>query len=115
MLRPERRLGRAALGHSRDMVAQHYFSHTSRSGLSFSARIATTGWMRGRRHWTVGESLAWQPGRPAPRGVVLAWLHSPPHRRVLLHPAFRVVGIGIAPGTPTSGPGGATYTADFGS
>ena len=51
-----------------------------------------------------------------PRAIVRAWLGSPSHRRILLEPAFRVAGIGIAAGTPVADvSGGATYTADFGS
>ena len=49
-------------GHSRDMVANRYFAHNSLSGAAFSARIARTGWMRGRDGWTVGENLAWGGG-----------------------------------------------------
>ena len=115
-LRFDRRLGSAALRHSRDMAAHHYFSHTSRSGLSAADRIAKTGWLRGREHWMIGENLAWHVAPAAPRSIVRAWLRSPAHRHILLEPLFRVVGIGVARGTPFGGArGGATYTADFGS
>jgi uncharacterized protein YkwD len=113
-LRVDRRLRRAARRHSLDMVAHRYFSHTSRSGLSSSGRIARTGWMRGRRRWIVGENLAWRKAPAGAHSVVQAWLRSPEHRRVLLDGGFRVAGIGIARGTPFGG-AGATYTADFGS
>lgn len=114
-LRFDQRLDRAARSHSRDMVANRYFSHTSRAGLSSSDRIAKTGWMRGRRRWTVGENIAWRMGDPSPGAVVRAWLRSRPHRRILLTRTFRVIGIGVASGTPVgSGGDGATYTADFG-
>jgi uncharacterized protein YkwD len=112
-LRVDPRLRRAARRHSLDMVAHRYFSHTSRSGLSSSGRIARTGWMRGRR-WIVGENLAWRREPAGARSVVPAWLRSPEHRRVLLDRRFRVAGIGIARGTPFATPG-ATYTVDFGS
>ena len=116
-LRFDRRLARAALGHSRDMVANHYFSHDSRSGNRFSDRIARTGWMRGRARWHVGETLAWGVRDHAtPASVVRAWLRSPGHRRIVLTPDFKLVGLGITPGTPfRDGSGGRTYTADFGS
>lgn len=116
-LRFDAHLTRAARGHSREMVARHYFAHVSRSGERFSSRIARTGWMRGRRCWHVGENLAWGTrGKGRPSAIVPAWLHSPPHRHVLLDPAYRVVGIGIVRGTPFAGPSrGWTYTADFGS
>jgi len=116
-LRFSRRLARSALVHSRDMVANHYFAHDSRSGARFSARIARTGWMRGRGRWRVGETLAWGVGRHAtPASVVKAWLRSPSHRRIVLSPSFSLVGPGIVPGTPFRGASaGRTYTADFGS
>jgi uncharacterized protein YkwD len=115
-VRADARLARVARAHSLDMVAHQYFAHDSRSGASFASRLLGADWMRGRRRWTVGENLAWGTGpRAAPAFVVAAWLRSPPHRRVMLHPGFRVVGIGIASGAPApSALPGATYTADFG-
>ena len=68
-LKLDKRLSRASLRHSRDMVANRYFAHESRSGAGFSARIASTGWMHGRRPWNVGENIAWGSGAlatPAP-------------------------------------------------
>lgn len=116
-LRRDRRLARVARRHSRDMVVHRYFAHESRTGERPAVRIARSGWMRGRRRWTVGENLAWGSGaRADPPSIVAAWLRSPAHRRVLLDARFRVAGIGVAPGTPGAGaPGGLTYTADFGS
>ena len=115
-VRLDARLVRSARRHSCDMVAHHYFAHESRSGARFSARIARVGWMRGRRRWRVGENLAWGTGqRAAPATTVTAWLKSPAHRRILLSPRFRVVGVGIVRGTPIAGASGRTYTTDFGS
>jgi uncharacterized protein YkwD len=115
-LRQDRRLGRVAHRHSRDMVAHRYFAHDSRSGARFSARIARVGWMRGRASWAVGENLAWATGTGASaRGIVRSWMHSAAHRANILDARYRVVGIGLARGTPTSLRGGATYTTDFGS
>jgi uncharacterized protein YkwD len=72
--------------------------------------------MHGRPDWAIGENLAWHTGAASPRTIVRAWLRSAPHRRIMLDPAFRVVGIGTAPGTPTHrSAAGKTYTADFGS
>jgi uncharacterized protein YkwD len=114
---PDVRLDRAARRHSGEMVLRRYFAHESPGGARFSARIAATGWMRRRGRWYVGETLAWGRGRSAePAAVVAAWLRSPSHRRVVLSPRYRRVGIGIVRGTPVPGPpGGLTYTADFGS
>jgi uncharacterized protein YkwD len=99
------------------MVKHHYFAHDSRSGASFRTRVSSSGWTAGRRRWTIGENIAWGSGeRAEPRSIVAAWLDSAPHRRVLLNAGFRVVGIGIACGTPVaSARDSATYTTDFGS
>jgi uncharacterized protein YkwD len=115
-LRADRRLAAAARRHSADMVAHHYFAHDSRSGEAFSARIARTGWTRGRRRWFLGENLGWGTGGLATsRAIVDAWMASPPHRETLLNAAYRVVGVGVALGAPAGdAPDGATYTADFG-
>lgn len=115
-LRHDERLGRAAVGHSRDMAAHHYFAHDSRSGATFGDRIARTGWMRGRRSFSIGENLAWGTGESAtPRAIVTSWMHSAGHRENILDGRFRVIGIGVVGGVPvTDGTGGATYTTDFG-
>jgi uncharacterized protein YkwD len=48
------------------------------------------------------------------RRVVAAWLHSPPHRVVLLGRSFHRLGVAARPGRAGSGP--AVYvTADFSS
>jgi uncharacterized protein YkwD len=109
-------LTRAALGHSRDMVAKRYFQHDSLSGRRFGTRIASTGWMDGRRRWAVGENIAWGAGsRATPRAIMRSWMRSAPHRYNILHGGFRVVGIGVTRGTPVAGLRGGTYTTDFGS
>jgi uncharacterized protein YkwD len=109
-------LSRAALRHSRDMIANRYFAHESRSGAGFSARIARTGWMSGRSGWSVGENIAWGSGNQAsPRAIVAEWMHSAGHRRNILQARFHVIGIGVGSGSPVGGGAGATYTTDFGS
>ena len=115
-LKLDKRLSRAALRHSRDMISNAYFAHDSRSGAGFSARIARTGWMNGRSSWSVGENLAWGSGAQAtPRAIVKAWMRSTGHRQNMLQPRFRVIGIGIGAGAPAGGGSGKTYTTDFGS
>jgi uncharacterized protein YkwD len=112
----DRRLTRSALGHSRDMVENGYFAHESLSGATFDARIARTGWTRGRSRWGVGENLAWGSLSRAPaRAIVSAWMDSPGHRRNILERRFRTIGIGIVDGAPRAGVAeAATYTTDFG-
>ena len=113
-LRADSKLARAARGHARDMVAQRYFSHDSRSGASFSTRIKRTGWTRSRRSYTMGENIGWGGGSlSTPREMVRAWMHSAGHRANILDRCFKQIGIGIANGAPTGG-SGATYATDFG-
>lgn len=114
-VRLDRQLAVAARGHSRDMVRRRYFAHETPEGLSPAGRVAATGYLRHHRRWLVGETLAWWSPHAAPATIVNGWMHSPPHRRVLLEPLFRDVGLGIVAGVPAAGRrGGATYTADFG-
>jgi uncharacterized protein YkwD len=113
-LRADGKLARAARRHARDMVAQHYFSHNSRNGASFSARIKRTGWTQSRRSYTVGENIGWGGGSlSTPRAMVRAWMQSAGHRANILARSFNQIGIGIANGAPTGG-SGATYATDFG-
>jgi uncharacterized protein YkwD len=113
-LRADRKLARAALRHSKDMVAHRYFAHESRSGAPFTARIARTGWTRSRRHYILGENIGWGSGSLAtPRSMVQGWMQSAPHRANILDGRFHMIGVGVAFGAPAGG-GGATYSTDFG-
>jgi uncharacterized protein YkwD len=110
------RLELAALRHSREMVRDQYFDHTSPNGETFDVRIRQTGYLRGARSWSVGENIAWGMGPDAtPRSIVRTWMLSPPHRHAILSSSFRSIGVGIALGNPNDGGEGATYTTDFGS
>ena len=115
-LRSNQLLARAAVAHSRDMVARAYFSHTSLSGADFVERIRRTGYTRAARRWTVGENLAWGTGtRAMPREIVQSWMESPGHRANILNGSFREVGLGVTLGVPVPGGGeGATYNTGFG-
>ena len=113
-LRLNRKLSRAARGHSSAMASRHFFSHDSLGGGSFVDRIRGTGYLRGARSWNVGENIAWGSGPlGTPRAIGRAWMNSPGHRANILSSSFRAIGIGISAGTPSGG-GGATYTTDFG-
>lgn len=113
-LRRDAKLGRAALGHARDMVAKRYFDHESRNGATFVHRIKRTGWTKSRRSYIMGENIAWGGGHLAtPRAIVRGWMKSSGHKANILARGFRYVGVGIAHGAPT-GDSGATYATDFG-
>jgi uncharacterized protein YkwD len=119
-LRMSSQLSQAALRHAADMERRHYFSHVSRNGSSFVQRIRRTGYLQRASSWFVGENLAWGAGehRSSPRGIVAAWMGSPPHRANILNSRFREVGIGVVEGAPRRSvfglPAG-TYATSFGS
>jgi uncharacterized protein YkwD len=103
-LRELRRLDRAAQGHSDDMVARGYVSH---SGLGERVNRA------GYRWSALGENIA--SGQSTAAAVVRAWMSSTGHCRNILDPGFRHIGVGVS-AHPVRGfarrP--ATWTEDFG-
>ena len=98
----------AAREHSADMLARHYFDHDSPNE-TFDHRI--------RRHLDstlVGENIAWGTGRYAtPEGLVNLWMHSAPHRRIILMRGLHRIGLGVAIGSFDGSPDAAMATADF--
>jgi uncharacterized protein YkwD len=110
-------LRQAALSHSREMVDQGYFEHTSPAGGTFIDRIASTGYTRGARFWEVGENLVWGTGwLSTPQSLVTSWMNSPPHRENLLRSRFREIGIAAVVGTPQSSrdADGVTVSSEYG-
>ena len=95
------------------MVARGFFFHDAPGGVSFVDRLRRVGYPRCA--WSSGETLAWGAGAGVtPASRVSAWMHSPPHRWILLSPGFRDAGIGIAAGVPGGSARGFTYVAAFG-
>ncbi len=82
----------AADGHSLDMAAANYFSHTSADGRSMSDRVGATGYAWG----SLGENIA--AGYASVDAVMDGWLASPGHCANLLAPRFTEVGVACAPG-----------------
>jgi uncharacterized protein YkwD len=114
-LKESARLRRAAAGHSRAMVSDGFFEHTTPAGVTMIDRILRARYVDRDESWTLGENLAWGTGELAtPRGAIAAWLESPGHRANLLKRSFRELGVGVVLGNPSSGDAGATYTVDFG-
>lgn len=117
-LRLSAQLNAAADAHSRAMLSHGFFAHASADGTSFWQRIRR--WYRpsGRRHWAVGENLVWSsPDLTAERAVQM-WLASPPHRKNLLTPAWREIGLSAVHAASAAGVFGGSevtvMTADFG-
>ena len=104
-LRFDRTLQRAARSHTRTMVSRNVFAHGD-----FASRMRQFG-VRGRY---LAENLAWGSGSAStPRALVQMWLNSPPHRRNLLRPGFRRVGVGAMMATFSGASGARVVTADF--
>jgi uncharacterized protein YkwD len=115
-LRTNKRLSRAAVSHTRDMIRRHYFEHESQTGQNVVDRLLSTGYLGKVTSWLVGENLAWGIGsRSSPRQIVTSWMNSPGHRRNMLNRRFREIGIGVVFSTPArNAPQSATYTTTFG-
>jgi len=114
-LREAARLRHAAVGHSRDMVGDGYFEHTTPEGRTMVDRIVRARYVREDQGWLLGENLAWGTGSlSTPRGAVESWMNSPGHRSNLLKRGYRDIGVGVVLGVPVSNAHGATYTVDFG-
>jgi uncharacterized protein YkwD len=115
-VRANRRLSAAARRHADDMAAHDFFAHDSPTTGSMQSRVERTGYLHSVHEWWLGEALAWGQARAgAPRAILRGLLNSPPHRAILLDPAFRDVGVGVAHGAPQGRNAGAlTVTLDFG-
>jgi uncharacterized protein YkwD len=104
-------LARAAWRFSRAMVLKRFFGHVSPEGSTPDERARAAGYDGGG----LAETIGWGSGSFAtPAAIVDQWMHSPPHRAIILTPEFRYVGLGVASGSPAGVPAGATVTADFG-
>jgi uncharacterized protein YkwD len=116
-VQPNSQLRQAAFSHSREMVDQGYFEHTSPAGLSFIDRIEHYGYMDGVRSWVVGENLVWGSVQlSTPGALVTAWMNSPPHRENLLRGRFDEIGIAAVVGTPEDANDytGVTVSSEYG-
>jgi uncharacterized protein YkwD len=118
LLRLSRPLIAAADSHSREMAIDGFFAHESHDGSLFASRVAQYYPARAHRTWSVGENLAWASPDLGAAATLSLWMHSPGHRKNLLNPAWREIGISAVHVAAASGIyGGLTVTlvtADFG-
>ena len=114
-VRASRQLGRAAVAHSRDMVARRFFGHVSPEGETVRQRVVRTGYLR-RGRGEIEETLGWGgTGFASPRQLVEVLMRSALHRQILLERRFRDIGVGLVLGAPVSPmPGSATLTLNLG-
>jgi uncharacterized YkwD family protein len=87
-LRFDAGLRAGALKHSQDMSANNYFSHTSPTYGSFSARIKASG----VSYRTAGENIALYNNVEKAQAALM---NSEGHRANILNPSFTRIGIGI--------------------
>lgn len=109
-------LDRAALAHSREMLASDRFAHTSTDGTSLGTRLRRAGYgSSGWSSWSVAEVIGMGQGTlGTPRAVFKAWMGSKAHRSIILGKRWRDVGIGCAHGTFGDSDDVVVYTVDVG-
>jgi uncharacterized protein YkwD len=109
-LKLDRKMQKAATRHVRDMVRHDYFAHQRPGGPDLTERLRRVGWHGSA--W--GETIAYGCGSAGtPRATVRMWMHSPPHRAILLG-RFREAGIAVLKGAPGTARSGFTYVGEFG-
>jgi len=118
-------LGEVALGHSRDMAENHFFSHKDRSGGHATQRAqkkgyTTMGKLGAMTRTGIGENIymdrlykqmkvrfqdrggqlyyQWYSLEELARNVVEGWMNSPGHRENLLNALYVSEGLGVAVG-----------------
>jgi uncharacterized protein YkwD len=111
-------LGKAAAQHSVQMGELGYFEHESADGSAFWKRVERFYPSKRARYWAVGENLLWSSPDVDGPGALKLWMASPEHRKNILTPKWREIGISAvkvaaAPGT-YSGLPVTIVTTDFG-
>jgi uncharacterized protein YkwD len=98
-------LSTAAQKKADDMMAKHYFSHVSPSGIAPWHRFAESGYA----YIYAGENLAMDFYTPA--NLEDAWMASPTHRANILNGKYKDIGFGIVQGTYQGKP--AIFVVEF--
>jgi uncharacterized protein YkwD len=82
-------LSRIARNHSRDMSSRGFFNHTNPDGWGPKARLEEGGYL-----WqTFGENIGC--GQESLQRLLEAWLKNPDHRKNIMDPSFKEIGIGF--------------------
>lgn len=117
-VRSSNELRNAAAFHSRSMLELGFFAHESADGSPFSDRLKRYYSPRGYTSWSVGENLLFTTAEIDPAAAIQAWLDSPGHRRILLSPGWREVGVSAQRSDAAAGTFGGeptwVITTDFG-
>jgi uncharacterized protein YkwD len=116
-LRANRELQAVAGAQATAMVRDDYFGDDSPSGQTPATLIEALPYGAHASSLTTAQNLGWGTRSAAtPAGIVTAWMHSPPHREVILTGAFREIGVGVWPAVPAilgHGQRGATYAVEL--
>jgi uncharacterized protein YkwD len=117
-LKLSRGLQRAAAAHSNAMARRGFFGHEGGAGDDLSTRLRRSYPPEKGRPWSVGENLVWSSPRLDAEEALATWVTNPIHRRILLDPRWREIGLGAvhtesAPGV-FGGREVTILTADFG-
>lgn len=115
-LKVNAKLQRAARAHSSQMIAKDYFSHDSASGEAFSKRLIRFGYTQTNcTSWRAGENIAYGVGLVGtPQAIMKAWMHSKPHKLVILDKSLKECGLGRAEGEFKTLEGTCMFTLDCG-
>ena len=95
-----RALQASAAYQSRILLQQGVFDHDTAIGGSFGDRLRKFYPVGAARSWSVGENLLWSTDGIAAAAAVQSWLDSPEHRKILLDPTWREVGVGAVSTPP---------------
>ncbi len=101
-LMPHATIQSAARAHGREMFASGYLTHLSRDGRTPRDRVLELG----VRVHVIGENLAYAADVRAAHGALMA---SEPHRRNILLPEYRLIGVAVLDG----GADGVIIVEDF--
>ncbi len=116
-LQPNRDLQGIASSLAREMAVSGYFGDNSVAGETPWQRVTASPYARDARSLFIAQNIGWGTDALAtPSGMVNAWMHSAPHRHIILTSAYRDIGAGaepVAPSSLTDEKPGATYTVDL--
>jgi uncharacterized protein YkwD len=94
-LRNSRLLARAAQAHARALALAGDFQHEWPDGRPFGSWIRSYYPLGSYGYWSSGENLLWTAGGLTTPDAIRMWLASPTHRRNMLDPRWREIGVGV--------------------
>ena len=85
-------LAELAEAHCKDMINRNFFSHDNPDGETPFDRMKKAG----ISYWAAGENIA--AGQYSPEAVVESWMNSEGHRKNILNPDFKYLGVSVVKG-----------------